>query len=96
MSEENHRFLIKNKRGGWQIKIIPKAEAQNWILGNPGAILIRFGVALPNGAGLLPCETKEEARAKVVSDGGSVQVIKPKSKIFDNLPDEAIQLMYNA
>ncbi|OGY40933.1 MAG: hypothetical protein A2Y82_03670 [Candidatus Buchananbacteria bacterium RBG_13_36_9] len=94
MSEEKYRFLIEDKVDGWKIKIIPKGDVQNWIRGNPEAILIRFAVVLRSGAGNLPCETKEEALQRAKVTGDLVQVIKPNEAIFAKLPQKAIDLIY--
>gem|GEM_PF-6640224 len=94
MSGENIRFLIRLDNGSWQMKIIPKGDAQNWIRGNPEAILIRYAVV--SNAGNQPCETKEEAMQMAKEIGGNVRVIRPNERIFNQLPEEAIQLLYQS
>lgn len=94
MSKENFRFLVKNEDNSYQIKIIPTEDVQSWIRGNPNAIMVRFAVVAKSGAGNLPCDTKEEALQKAKETGGEVRVIKPNEKIFTDLPQEAINLIY--
>ena len=91
MSEEKYRFLIQEEEV-WKIKIFSRSEAQNWILGNPKAILIRFAVV---GDGCnMPFDTKEEAFFEAKEHGGKVSIIKPKDSVYEGLPPEAISLMY--
>jgi len=92
--EGKYRFLVEHEKGGYHVKIIPKEQAQNWIRGNPKAILLRYAAA--TNAGNIPCDTKEEAMEIVAKDGGRVQVIRPNQAIFNKLPEQAIQLLYQA
>ena len=93
MKEEKFRFLIEDKKG-WHIEYVPTGGEKNWILGNPKAILLRFAVVSRTGAGNLPCDTKEEAIQKAKETGDVVQGIRPNETIFANLPEEAINLIY--
>jgi hypothetical protein len=93
MSEGKYRFLVEDKKG-WRIENVPKGGVQNWIIGNPKAILLRFAVVSRTGAGIMPCDTKEEAVQKAQETGDIVQVIKPNQTIFANLPQNAIDLIY--
>ena len=94
MSEEKMRFLIKDDDGSWKVVIMPKEEAKNWIYGNPKAILLRYMAVADTGN--FPCETKEEAIEKAAEIGGQVRVIKPPDKVYDQLPEPAIQLLYQS
>ena len=91
MREEKMRFLIELD-GGWEIVIMTREEAKNWIYGNKEAIWLRYVAATI--AGNIPCDTKEEAQEIVAKSGGRVQVIQPERKIYDNLPEKAIELIY--
>ncbi|MCX6746481.1 MAG: hypothetical protein NTX00_05760 [Candidatus Parcubacteria bacterium] len=93
MREEKMRFLIELD-GSWKVVIMPKEEAKNWIYGNPKAILLRYMAATKTSN--IPCETKEEALEIVAQSGGRVQVIQPEHKIYDNLPEQAIELLYQS
>ena len=93
MSEGKMRFLIELD-GSWKVVIMPREEAENWIYGNQKAILLRY-VAVTSTSNF-PCETKEEALKIVAQDGGRVQVIKPEQKIYADLPDKAIELLYQS
>ena len=82
------RFVIKDDKGKWDFKKIPKGDVAPWLELNPKAQLIRY--ALSSDGGNKPFETKEEA----LKEGKDPKPIILPKRIWEELPDSILEQIY--